>query len=186
MAPRPTIIVHGNIATGKSTLCESLCRCNPDLLLVSMDRVRAQQHLFGAHANAMARDRASEWILLELADTPSALLYETSAATDLYRRMRRVIVGRRRGPVAMIRTTCSKRTALERAEQRRTSGHMQFRPAARSRMSLSDMWDHFEEHMPTEAGLVLDTERYNAEACSTLAITWLTSRGMWTPGSPRT
>lgn len=181
MYPSPTVIVYGNIATGKSSLCERLCAANPHLLLVSMDRLRAQEEQHGGHANPMSRDRVAERKLLELAETNGPLLYETSAATDLYLRMRRVIIGRRRGQVVMLQTTCSKRTALERAEQRRASGHLQYRPAAQGRMPMAAMWDHFAERMPAHADLVLDTERHNAAECARMAETYLAGHCPWWP-----
>lgn len=164
----PTIIVYGNIASGKSTLSRGLLARWPAMVYACMDRLRAEEN--GAHTNEMARDRAAERRLLALAAHPGPLLYETSGATHLYRRMFVAIV-KHRGPRPLyILTHCTKRTAMERAEHRRATGHIQYRPAAQRALSMAQLWDHFDERVALRADLTIDTENLTRKDCLGMAI----------------
>lgn len=161
MHPAPAIIVTGNIASGKSTLCKGLHAALPDHRYLCVDRMRvelAAEGIFGLDAEHIAAKR-----LLDALREAGPLIYESSGATQLYRRASSWLRGHRRGSVLRLRTTCGHALAMRRFHERKAKGHRQMAPAFKNALPIHECWYRFEDMLREPVDLVLDTGKLNAE-----------------------
>ncbi len=165
---QPTIVLTGNIASGKSTLAKGLLAKLPGWQYACVDRLRVEMAKEG-NTGLQAEHRAAT-VMQDLITANAPVLYESSGATQLYRRLNAMVRGYRKGPVVRIRTTCDHATAMQRFHARKTAGHRQMAPAFPGALPIAECWYRFEDLLREPADLVLDTNRLSAE--ETLAKAW--------------
>jgi len=170
----PAIVVTGNIASGKSTLCAGLVRTLPGYTYACVDRIRVQ--LASQGHTGMLAEHAAAAKLMDLVQGAWPLLYESSGSTQLYRRAIRHIRGYRRGPVVTIRTTCTRATAMHRFRSRKASGHKQMAPSFPGALPVEECWYRFEDMLRGNVDLLIDTERHNPAETLDLAIAHIRER----------
>lgn len=159
----PTIILTGNIASGKSTLARGIHAAWPALNYACVDHVRVTlKARYPTREEAYTLEHEAARILMVQVMDPSPLLYESSGATRLYAKASASIRGYRRGPRVSIRTTCGHRLAMERYEARKAAGHKQVAPPFRDALPIAECWYRFEDMLRGPVDLLIDTEKNNA------------------------
>ncbi len=170
----PTIVITGNIASGKSTLCKALLAALPGWEYACVDRIRVQ--LAEGGTTGLLAERRASTMLMDMLSQPGPVVYESSGATQLYRRANAFIRGYRRGQVVRIRTTCSRSLAMQRFKARKSAGHKQQPPAFPGALPVEACWYRFEDLLREPADLIVDTGRHSAEETLAMALKLIQER----------
>lgn len=168
----PSILITGNIASGKSTLAKGIHAAWPQLNYACVDHIRVTLKDQGALAPMDLEHRAAAILIKQVQET-SPLLYESSGATQLYRRASAYVRGYRRGTVVRIRTTCGHALAMQRFHARKAGGHKQVPPPFRNALPIQDCWYRFEDLLREPVDLLLDTGKLNKEEALAQALEYL-------------
>jgi shikimate kinase len=177
--PYPTIVVTGNIASGKSTLSKGLAAALPGVTYVCMDRLRMelQGELYGK--NPVVSERLCERTMLDRLRSPGTLLYESSGTTTLFTKAWRLIHTERKGTVAVIRTECMFATAMARFDLRKLQGGTyQVKPPYSGRDTIEDCWHRFNERRKVSADLVINTDVSDVEDTLHRSLVFLKTKGI--------
>lgn len=173
----PTIIITGNIASGKSTLSRGINAAWPALNYACVDLVRvALKQRYPARDEGYKLEHEAARILMDQVAEASPLLYESSGATRLFRKASSHIRGYRRGPCVTIRTTCGHRLAMERHNARKAAGHRQVAPPFRNALPVDECWYRFEDMLRGPVDLLLDTEKLGPEETLATALAFIRER----------
>lgn len=174
----PTIVIIGNIASGKSTLAKGIHAAWPALNYACVDHVRVVlRPRFPEREQAYALEHAAGEILMKQVMEASPLLYESSGATRLFAKASAHIRAYRRGPCITIRTTCGHALAMRRHAARKAAGHQQVAPPFRGALPIPECWYRFEDMLRGPvADLVIDTERHNPAETLSIALAHIRER----------
>lgn len=171
----PTIVVYGNIASGKSTLSRALLHALPGWTYACMDQLRLEANATDPEMDRFALDRLCEDKLMALLKKDVPIIYESSGATQIFRRAMQYIDGRR-GASVRIRTMCAHNTAMYRFRVRKAGGHRQLMPAVRKPMPIDECWYRFEDLIRVPPTLLIDTDRTDPSDALRLALQHIRQR----------
>ena len=92
LCPKPTdkicIVVYGNIASGKSTFCKSLLSILTNYNYVCIDEIRIEHYKKYPGMNSVERERNCEKDCEDQIFRSSLLVYETTAASLFFKRIK--------------------------------------------------------------------------------------------------
>lgn len=161
--PYGTVLVYGNIGSGKSTLCKGINKALPDMRYVCIDRTRVEFDGTAHGLNAYDAEWRCDHLMMEALGAQAPVLYESTGATLLFKRARQYIQCFRRGPRILIQTTCNYSTSMWRFQQRKRTGHKQVAPAFGKRMTIDECWRYFEDRIVAVPDLLINTEQMNVQ-----------------------
>lgn len=163
LAPLPTdkicIIVYGNIASGKSTFSKNLLQKIPGYKYVCLDQIRLDYYKAFPEINSIARERKCEEECLKQILESRLLIYETTAATLFFNRIKMRLKGHFK--VIYVYINCPTYECAHRFDCRKRNGYKSIAPPFNNRMSISECISHFhEKHYHVKVDLELDTLKY--------------------------
>jgi len=137
---KEAIVIYGNIASGKSTFAAALAKSNPAYHYLCMDALREKTY-FDSKQNAFCIDRECEKKLIEQISSHDKIIYETTAATKIFRRALSML-NARKFSIQMVYIQCHPDVCFQRFQARKQGRKMQVPPAI-SGMTVRECITHF-------------------------------------------
>lgn len=151
------IVVYGNIAAGKSTFSKGILQILSGFNYVCLDRIRLDWYNKYPGMNGIARERKCEQDCLNQILQSRLLVYETTAATLFFNRVRPRLRGHFKTFYIYIK--CPVYECAQRFEYRKLSSNQQIVLPYR-KMSIREMCSHFEaKHQDVTFDLELDSTK---------------------------
>lgn len=140
LAPNPTdkicIIVYGNIASGKSTFSKNLLEKIPGYNYVCLDQIRLAFYKTFPEMNAIARERKCEEECLKQILESRLLIYETTAATLFFNRIKMRLKAHFKAIYVYI--NCPTYECANRFDFRKRNGYKAIAPPFKSKMTIRE------------------------------------------------
>lgn len=165
-SPKPTdkicIVVYGNIASGKSTFSKNILSILNDFNFVCLDRIRVDWYDKYPEMNGIARERKCEEDCLNKILKSRLLVYETTAATLFFNRVKPRLRGLFK--TFYIYINCPVYECHVRFDNRKKIGHRQIAPPYKNKMSIREMLHHFDaKHYDVKVDLELNSMELSPE-----------------------
>lgn len=156
------LVVYGNIASGKSTFSKNILPRLQGYSYVCLDKIRVDWYSKYPEMNSIARERKCEEDCLNQILKSRLLVYETTAATLFFNRVRPRL--RAHFKTFYIYINCPPEECANRFEHRKRSGHRQVAPPYKKVMSIRECISHFRaKHYDVKIDLELDSVKMSPE-----------------------
>lgn len=165
-SPKPTdkicIVVYGNIASGKSTFSKNILSILKGFNYVSLDRIRVDWYDKHPEMNGIARERKCEVDCLNQILKSRLLIYETTAATLFFNRVKPRLRGHFK--TFYIYINCPVNECHSRFDNRKRTGHRQIAPPYKNKMPIREMLYHIDaKHYDVKVDLELNSVELSPE-----------------------
>lgn len=135
------LVIFGNVASGKSTFCKTILTMLPGYNYVCIDDIRKKWYHKHPEMEGFAREKKCEDECIDQILASRLLVWETSAASLLYKRMKlRVKVSFK---TFYVYINCPRHECLHRFDRRKKAGHKLYLPNFRKKLSISELINHF-------------------------------------------
>lgn len=161
-APNPKdkicIVVYGNIASGKSTFSKNILSILQGFNYVCLDKIRLKWYENYPEMSFIERERRAEEECLNQILNSNLLVYETTAATLFFKRVKPTLDVNFK--TFYIYISCPVYECHNRFDNRKREGHFQVAPQYKKKMTIREMLIHFESaHYQVKSNLKLDSFR---------------------------